>query len=52
MNKELLKLKKIISSLENDKEHIQSTRLNTILNLVRNNEITFEEFLEEFKTIV
>lgn len=52
MNKELLKLKKIISSLENDKEHIQSKRLNIIMNLVRNEEITFEEFLEEFKTIV
>ena len=52
MNKELLKLKKIISSLENDKEHIQGKKLNEIINAIRNNEITFEEFLEEFKTIV
>ena len=52
MNKELLKLKKIISNLENDKDHLQSKRLNAIMNLVRNEEITFEEFLEEFKTIV
>jgi exonuclease VII small subunit len=52
MNKELLKLKKIISSLENDKEHLQSKRLNAIMNLVRNNEITFEEFLKEFKQVI
>ena len=52
MNKELLKLKKIISNLENDKEHIQSKRLNAIINAIRNNEITFEEFLKEFKTII
>lgn len=52
MNKELLKLKKIISNLENDKDHLQSKRLNAIMNLVRNEEITFEEFLEEFKTII
>lgn len=52
MNKELLKLKKIISSLEQNKEHIQSKKLNEIMTLVRNKEITFDEFLEEFKTIV
>ena len=52
MNKELLKLKKIISNLEQDKKHIQGKKLNEIMNLVRNNEITFEEFLKEFKTIV
>ena len=52
MNKELLKLKKIISSLENDKEHIQGKKLNEIMTMVRSGEITFEDFLEEFKTIV
>ena len=45
MNKELLKLKKIISSLEQNKEHIQSKKLNEIMTLVRNKEITFDEFL-------
>lgn len=52
MNKELLKLKKIISNLENNKENIQGKKLNTIINLVRNKEITFEEFLKEFKMII
>ena len=33
MNKELLKLKKIISNLEQDKEHIQGKKLNEIMNL-------------------
>ena len=30
MNKELLKLKKIISNLEQDKEHLQGKKLNEI----------------------
>lgn len=52
MNKELLKLKKIISNLEQNKEHLQGKKLNEIMTLVRNEEITFDEFLEEFKTII
>ena len=52
MNKELLKLKKIISNLEQDKEHIQGKKLNEIMTMVRSGEITFDEFLEEFKTII
>ena len=52
MNKELLKLKKIISNLEQDKEHIQGKKLNEIMTLVRNEEITFEDFLKEFGTIL
>ena len=52
MNKELLKLKKIISNLEQDKEHLQGKKLNEIMTLVRIEEITFDEFLEEFITII
>lgn len=52
MNKELLKLKKIISNLEQDKEHLQGKKLNEIMTMVRSGEITFDEFLEEFKTII
>ena len=52
MNREISKLKKIISNLSNDKESIQGKRLNEIMNQVRNKEITFKEFLNEFKTIV
>ena len=52
MNKELLKLKKIISNLEQDKEHIQGKKLNEIMTMVRSGEITFDEFVEEFKTII
>lgn len=52
MNKELLKLKKVLNNLKDDKEYLQSQELSAIINAIRNNEITFEEFLEEFKTIV
>ena len=52
MNKELLKLKKIISNLEQDKEHLQGKKLNEIMTLVSNEKITFEDFLEEFKIII
>ena len=52
MNKEILKLKKILNNLKDDKESLQSQELSVIINAIRNNEITFEEFLEEFKTIV
>ena len=52
MNKELLKLKKIISNVEQDKKHIQGKKLNEIMTMVRSGEITFEDFLKEFKTII
>ena len=52
MNKELLKLKKIISNLEQDKEHLQWNKLNEIMTMVRSGEITFEDFLKEFGTIL
>ena len=52
MNKELLKLKKIISNLEQDEEHMQGKKLNEIMTMVRSGEITFDDFLKEFKTII
>ena len=52
MNRELLKLKKIISNLEQDEEHIQGKKLNEIMTMVRSGEITFEDFLKEFGTIL
>ena len=52
MNRELLKLKKIISNLEQDEEHIQGKKLNEIMTMVRSGEITFEDVLKEFKTII
>ena len=52
MNKELLKLKKIISNLQVDQEYIQGKKLNEIMTMVRSGEITFEDFLKEFKTII
>ena len=52
MNKELLKLKKIISNLQVDQEHIQGKKLNEIMTMVRSGEITFEDFVKEFKTII
>ena len=52
MNKEILKLKKILNNLKDDKESLQSQELSEIMTMVRSGEITFEEFLEEFKTII